>query len=90
VVTVTGFQLYKDANEFYFSHECVQNDGGGTHRLFCSRSQPAQSFRAPNSCRRCDGAGKLTCNKCRGYGYLKKGPDDKCVASSPSCLFQLD
>jgi hypothetical protein len=30
VVTVTGFQLYKDANEFYFSHECVQNDGGGT------------------------------------------------------------
>ena len=28
------------------------------------------------SCRRCDGAGKMTCSKCRGYGYLKKGPDD--------------
>lgn len=23
VVTVTGYQLYNDANEFYFSHECV-------------------------------------------------------------------
>ena len=23
VVTVTGFQLYKDANEFYFSQECA-------------------------------------------------------------------
>jgi len=33
----------------------------------------------PASCRRCDGTGTLVCNKCRGYGYLKKGPDDKCV-----------
>jgi hypothetical protein len=23
VVTVTGFQLYRDANEFYFAHECA-------------------------------------------------------------------
>ena len=23
MVCVTGFQLYKDANEFYFSFECV-------------------------------------------------------------------
>jgi hypothetical protein len=23
VVCVTGFQLYKDANEFYFAFECV-------------------------------------------------------------------
>ncbi len=32
------------------------------------------------SCRRCDGTGKLTCNKCRGFGYLKKGPDDNVKA----------
>lgn len=36
------------------------------------------SPRASRSCRRCDGTGLLTCNKCRGYGYMKKGPDDKC------------
>lgn len=49
LVTVTvGFQLYRDANEFYFAHDCV----------------------------RCDGTGKLVCNKCRGYGYLRKGLGD--------------
>lgn len=37
VVTVTGYQLYNDANEFYFSHECVRllqsskNTTGDTH-----------------------------------------------------------
>ncbi len=43
---------------------------------------------ADASCRRCDGTGKLTCNKCRGYGYLKKGPDDKCVCASLALIFR--
>jgi hypothetical protein len=38
---------------------------------------PTPPPQPPLSCRRCDGTGKLTCNKCRGYGYLKKGGDDK-------------
>ena len=71
VVTVTGFQLYKDANEFYFSQECAVAASAAAARA----SSPAP----PCSCRRCDGAGKMTCSKCRGYGYLKKGPDDTCA-----------
>lgn len=57
LVTVTvGFQLYKDANEFYFAHDCP----------------------------RCDGTGKLVCNKCKGYGFLRRGPDDVVKAFRPS------
>ena len=41
-------------------------------------------FFALSSCRRCDGAGKLTCLKCKGYGYLKKGAEDTIKAFKAS------
>jgi hypothetical protein len=37
VVCVTGFQLYKDANEFYFSFECVSPPA---QRAVTQRSAP--------------------------------------------------
>jgi hypothetical protein len=93
VVTVTGFQLYKDANEFYFAHECapaththisahphIRNPAHTFFPLFRADASPRPAPLSLRSCRRCDGTGKLTCNKCRGYGYLKKGPDDNVKA----------
>ena len=79
VVTVTGYQLYNDANEFYFSHECVPPRAANTANTAARFpfSLLISSLSSLLSCRRCDGTGKLTCNKCRGYGYLKKGSDDK-------------
>lgn len=35
---------------------------------------------AGRSCQRCDGTGKLTCTKCRGPGFLRKGPNDNVKA----------
>mmetsp|Transcript_28981 Transcript_28981/g.40020 ORF Transcript_28981/g.40020 Transcript_28981/m.40020 type:complete len:172 (-) Transcript_28981:115-630(-) len=28
-------------------------------------------------CRQCDGTGRLTCRKCRGYGFLRRAPEMK-------------
>ena len=77
MVTVTGYQLYNDANEFYFSHECVRLLQSSKNRVVKASLLTSASSLPLLSCRRCDGTGKLTCNKCRGYGYLKKGSDDK-------------
>lgn len=40
----------------------------------------------PRSCKGCDGTGKMTCSKCRGYGYLKKGEGDTCAPPRPLSL----
>ena len=44
VVTVTGFQLYKDANDFYFSHECAPKDGGGQTLLLLFSCHSTSAF----------------------------------------------
>jgi hypothetical protein len=41
------------------------------------------------NCRRCDGTGKLTCRKCRGYGFLRSTPENRVNAFS-SGLDDLD
>ena len=91
MVCVTGFQLYKDANEFYFAFECVAAPPGTRaarwlpHAFSLSAAAPRAERRsarcfAARSCRRCDGTGKLVCAKCRGYGYLKKGGEESIKA----------
>ena len=87
MVCVTGFQLYKDANEFYFSFECVpppaQRALPHAAHAFCVALPSCAERRAhapPRSCRKCDGTGKLACGKCRGFGYLKKGGEESIKA----------
>jgi len=53
--------------------------GANTARAAAGCSRLALTH-ARRSCQRCDGTGKLTCTKCRGPGFLRKGPNDNVKA----------
>lgn len=55
----------------------------------CQVTKDAMSNYFTANCRRCDGSGKLTCRKCRGYGFLRSTPENRVNAFS-SGLDDLD